>query len=316
MKSEILWEKWRPKKIEEIVLPERILSKFVDGVKQHYIFYGKAGCGKTSLARILIGKYRQGSNYMEINCSEDTSIDILRNEISEFCKNKPLFDDGDGMKYVFLDEFDRVSAQFQDGFKAFIEKYNNRNVRFIISTNHFNKVIPELKSRIKAINFDSLNTEEETLKLRSFFKRITETIIGGEIEKQLRERIATIVKRKSPDFRSILVDIQDLLDNGIEETIQKDEEVVNNLYRHVTTNTSYVDSYKFLMENFGPEKIDYMISLLSRPFIDWIISKNLNSELLFEVNRVICLNSQLVNETDPVVVGMNVIGEIKKLFVR
>jgi predicted AAA+ superfamily ATPase len=63
-------------------------------------------------------------------------------------------------KYIFLDEFERVSIQFQDAFKAFIEKYN-KNVRFIITTNHINKISDGIKSRIPQINFDYQNLNEE-----------------------------------------------------------------------------------------------------------------------------------------------------------
>ena len=135
----LLWEKYRPKNMEDVILLPRIREQFKDGVTQHYIFHGHYGTGKTSLARILIGKYSKETAFLELNCSFDTSIDVLRTQIDDFCKFSSIMDVNSDIKYVFLDEFERVSANFQDAFKAFIEKYN-KNVRFIITTNHINKI--------------------------------------------------------------------------------------------------------------------------------------------------------------------------------
>jgi DNA polymerase III delta prime subunit len=160
-KNLILWEKWRPKKIEDVILLPRIKNRLNDGVTQHYIFHGHFGTGKTSLARILIGEYSKDTAFMDVNCSEETSIDYLRDEISKFCKTIPMFETKSDQKYVLLDEFERISPQYQDALKAFIEKYNNKGVKFIMSTNHIDKVRGGMKSRIKMIDFDCQNIEEE-----------------------------------------------------------------------------------------------------------------------------------------------------------
>ena len=118
----LLWEKWRPKTIDDIILLPRIRKELESGVNQHYIFHGHYGTGKTSLARILIGRYSKETPYLELNCSMDTSIDVLRTEIDNFCKFTPMMDTNSDIKYVFLDECERVSTNCQDAFKAFIEK--------------------------------------------------------------------------------------------------------------------------------------------------------------------------------------------------
>jgi DNA polymerase III delta prime subunit len=168
----LLWERWRPKTMEDIILPPRIRKQFENGVTQNYIFYGHYGTGKTSLARILIGKYSKDKPFLELNSSLFTSIDVLRNEIEDFCKFTPMMSSESDIKYIFLDEFERVSAQFQDAFKAFIEKYN-KNVRFIITTNHINKISDGIKSRIPQIDFDCQNIEEEKYLKTEIYKKIT-----------------------------------------------------------------------------------------------------------------------------------------------
>ena len=188
----LLWEKWRPKKIEDIILLPRIRNHFESGVNGNYIFYGNYGTGKTSLARILIGKYTKDKAFLEINSSLYTSIDVLRNEIENFCKVQPMMDFDSDVKYIFLDEFERVSPQFQDAFKAFIEKYNN-NVRFIITTNHINKITDGIKSRIPQLNFDCQDLNEEKYLKQEIFKRIKNVILKEENQEIPKENLISII---------------------------------------------------------------------------------------------------------------------------
>jgi replication-associated recombination protein RarA len=110
----LLWEKWRPKNMDDVILLPRIRKYFENGVNGNYIFYGNYGTGKTSLARILIGKYTKNTPYLELNSSLYTSIDSLRGEIENFCKFTPMMESESDIKFIFLDEFERVSVQFQD----------------------------------------------------------------------------------------------------------------------------------------------------------------------------------------------------------
>jgi DNA polymerase III delta prime subunit len=317
VKSLILWEKWRPRTLEDIILLPRIRKQFESGVSQHYIFYGHWGTGKTSLARILIGKYSKDKPFMEVNCSEETSIDFLRDEISTFCKTKPMFEGDSDIKYVFLDEFERVSSNFQDAFKAFIEKYNDK-VRFIITTNHIEKIGSGLKSRIKTINFDCQNLDEERYLKKEFFMRIQKTILPKEEKEISKEDLVRIVSKKFPDFRSILVEIQDFLETGNSEiTGNISNKIKIELYNTIfDKKIDYNKTYHFLMNVFGPEKIDQMIKLLGRPFVEYVIEKNPNlSTKLFDCNFIISDYSTLLeSSTDPIILGMTIIGKFRNLF--
>lgn len=312
----LLWERWRPKKIEDIILLPRIRKQFENGVGQHYIFHGHYGTGKTSLARILIGKYSKETPFLELNCSMDTSIDVLREEIQNFCRFTPMFESNSDVKYVFLDEFERVSAQFQDAFKAFIEKYNS-SVRFIITTNHINKISDGLKSRIKTIGFDCADAEEERYLKTEIYKKIQNEILpkeGGEISK---ENLAGIINKKFPDFRNILVELQEYLQTG--EVGSGSGNVSSKtkleLYSHLYEDSTYEETYHFLMSRFGAEKIDSMIKLLGKPFIDWSIESRKSVEKLFECNFVIAdYSGKLETETDPIILGMTIIGKLKNIL--
>ena len=317
VKSLLLWEKWRPKTLEDIILLPRIRNQFTLGVTQHYIFYGHYGTGKTSLARILIGRYSKDKPFMEVNCSEETSIDYLRDEISNFCKTKPMFETDSDIKYVFLDEFERVSANFQDAFKAFIERYNDK-VRFIITTNHIEKISGGLKSRIKTIDFDCQNIDEERYLKKEMFLRIQNTILPKEEKDVKKEDLIRIVTKKFPDFRNILVELQDFLETG-NSTITGNisnkvkQELYNSIFDY---GSDYDKTYHFLMGTFGPEKIDQMLKLLGRPFVEYISEKQPeNISKLFECGYVVTDYSPLLEtNTDPIILGMTVIGKFRDIL--
>lgn len=314
----LLWEKWRPRTLEDCILLPRIRKEIENGVNQHYIFYGHYGTGKTSLARILIGKYSKATPHLELNCSMDTSIDVLRTQIDEFCKFTSIMDTDSDIKFVFLDEFERVSANFQDAFKAFIERYN-KNVRFIITTNHIGKISDGLKSRIKKINFDCQNPEEEKFLKMAIFKKIKDVIIPSEEVSNTPDDndIKRIVVKKFPDFRSTLVELQSFFETGgsDETTNAASNKTKLELYNLIYSDADSEKTYHFLMSTFGADKIDEMIKLLGRPFIDWAISERKDVDKLFETAYVIADYSyRLETQTDPIILGMTIIGKFKEIL--
>ena len=310
VKSLLLWEKWRPKTMDDVILLPRIRKHFENGINQNFIFYGHFGTGKTSLARILIGKYTKDKPFLELNSSLYTSIEVLRSEIEDFCKFKPMMETDSDIKYIFLDEFERVSAQFQDAFKAFIEKYN-KNVRFIITTNHLNKISDGIKSRIPQINFDCQSLEEEKYLKQEIYKRINNVILP-------KEDLVSIITKKFPDFRSIMVEVQNYLETGSlgDNSSNVSNKVKLDLYSCIYDRSlDYEKIYHFLMTNFGAEKIDVMIKLLGKPFIDWSISENKNIDKLFECNFIISdYSSKLETNTDPIVLGLTIIGKFRDIL--
>lgn len=315
MKDKLLWEKWRPKSLEDVILLPRISKNFTNGVNRNFIFHGHFGSGKTTLARVLI----KNSPHLEINSSLFTSIDVLRTKIDDFCANTPMFEDSYSMKYVFLDEFERVSAQYQDALKAFIEEYKN-HVRFILVTNHINKVSDGIISRCTCINFDCQNIEEEKYLKKEIYQRVMNKIVPAEQINITKEQLVQIINSKFPDFRSILVELHHIKETG---EVNNSTSNINNklklsLYKMISDKSmDYEKVYHFLMTNFGPEKIDELLKLLGRPFIDWCFSDNRESiDKLFEINKVVTEKSALLESktTDPIVLGMSVIGEIRSIL--
>lgn len=311
----LLWEKWRPKKLDDIILPKRIRDCFENGINKNYIFHGHYGTGKTSLARILIGKYSKDKAFLEINSSLYTSIDILRNDVEKFCRTQPMLETNDPIKYIFLDEFEGVSSQYQDGLKAFVEKYH-KNVRFILTTNHINKISDGIKSRFTCIDFDCNDISEEKLLKREFFIRIKK-ITEEENINISKETIVDIINKNFPDFRSMFNSIDNFRDTGITTNLSNvsnkvKEELYNIIYQ---SNADYELIYHFIMSRFGPEKIDVMIKILGRNFIDWVIeNKKEDISKLFEVNYIISDYSTKLEISDPIVLGLTIVGKIRDII--
>ena len=310
----LLWEKWRPKSIEDIVLLPRIRKNFENGINGNYIFYGHYGTGKTSLARILIGKYTKDKPFLELNSSLFTSIDVLRTQIEDFCKYTPMMETDSDIKYIFLDEFERVSSQFQDAFKAFIEKYN-RNVRFIITTNHINKISDGIKSRIPQINFDCIDVEEERFLKQEIFKRIKNVILPQENITIPKENLISIITKKFPDFRSIMVELQNFISTG---SLSKEYSGVSNKVKLELFEMLYDESYDyekiwhFINNIFGAERVDVLFKLLGNTFVNWSIENGKNIDKLFICNYILSdYSSKLDSVSDPLILAMTVIGKYR-----
>jgi len=319
-KNLLLWEKYRPKNLDDVILLPRIRSHFELGVSKNYIFYGHYGTGKTSLARVLIGRYSKDKAFLEINSSLYTSIDVLRSEVEKFCKTQPMLETEDPIKYIFLDEFERVSSQYQDALKAFIETYH-KNVRFILTTNHINKISDGIKSRFTCIDFDCQTPQEEKFLKQEIYKKITNVVSLKEEINLSKDDLVNIINKKFPDFRGMFVELQNFKDTGELNSVQSNVstklklDLYNILY---DKSLDYEKIYHFLMSNFGPDKIDIIIKLLGKSFVDWSIQeKRENIDKLFQLNYVLSdYSSKLETNTDPIILGMTIIGKFRDILIE
>ena len=95
-------EKYRPKNLEELIVPQDILVKFKNGISTNMLFTGAPGSGKTSAAKAIVKHF--GYPYIYINASKETSVDIVRNIITDFCSTRSIMDNDGMLKVVILDE--------------------------------------------------------------------------------------------------------------------------------------------------------------------------------------------------------------------
>jgi DNA polymerase III delta prime subunit len=153
MRDEFLWvEKYRPRKVEDTILPydlKQTFQKFVDQENvPNLILAGSAGVGKTTIAKAMLEELE--CDYIVINGSMNGNIDTLRNDIMSFASSVSL---QGGRKYVILDEADYLNANStQPALRNFMEEYS-RNCGFILTCNFVNRIIEPLHSRCSVIEF-------------------------------------------------------------------------------------------------------------------------------------------------------------------
>jgi len=199
-----LWvEKYRPDTLDGYVFKDehqrsQIESWIAEGSIPHLLFSGNAGVGKTTLAKILIKMLGvQDTDVLSVNASkEGRKIDWLRDKLDGFCQTMPFGD----FKVVILDEADYLNHQsVQPAMRNLMEQYS-QSVRFILTCNYPNKIIPALHSRCQRLHIEKTDMTE-------FIKRV-ETILQKEnIEFDL-ETLATYVSATYPDLRKCINNVQ------------------------------------------------------------------------------------------------------------
>jgi len=214
-----LWvEKYRPVSIKDYVWIDRDTKHMVETwVKDQYIPHlllaGNAGAGKTTLAKVLVNELGvDPSEFMHINASRDNGVDFLRNKIANFCStmaNGPF-------KVVLLDEADYITPPAQGILRGMLEQYHE-GVRFILTCNYPNKIIPALHSRLQTITFRTLDETQ-------FTRRLAEILVGEGVELDA-ETLQTYVKTCYPDLRKAINTVQMRSTSGrLESPKQEDAE--------------------------------------------------------------------------------------------
>lgn len=202
MNKEFLWvEKYRPKTIDECILPNNLKTIFKDvvatGEIKNMILTGTSGLGKTTVARAICNQL--GVDYILINASESRNIDTLRGEIKQFASTVSL---AGGYKVVILDEADHLNpGSFQPALRAFMEEFSS-NCRFILTCNHKNKIIEAIHSRCAVFEF---NVSKKALpKLQAKFAKRMMEILEAENVSYDTGALMALIARLSPDWRRVI----------------------------------------------------------------------------------------------------------------
>ena len=161
-----IWiEKYRPKRLDDIVGQDNIIERLKAYVKTknvpHLIFAGPAGIGKTTsalaLAREVFGEEFWKQNFHELNASDERGIGIIRGKIKDFARTAPIGETQ--IKLIFLDEADSLTPDAQAALRRTIEKYT-RICRFILSVNYSSKIIEPIQSRCAVFRFKPIKAED------------------------------------------------------------------------------------------------------------------------------------------------------------
>ena len=220
--KEFLWtERYRPKTLDECILPDaqrKVFSEFVAaGQISNMLLCGTAGTGKTTVARALCNEL--GCDYIVINGSEESGIDVLRTKIKSFAstvsfEGKP--------KVVILDEADYLNPNStQPALRAFIEEFSS-NCRFIFTCNFKNRIIAPLHSRTTVIEFKLENGQKQKMAGR-FLKRMV-MILEAENIKYSEKVLAELLMKHFPDYRRVLNEMERYSAGGV-----IDEGILSNL---------------------------------------------------------------------------------------
>lgn len=237
-KDLLLEELFRPKREQDIILPERVF-KMITTSTQHLMLYGKFGTGKTTIAKIMAR--RNGIEPLLVNASNDSKVDFYRTQIKQFAE---MGNYKNHHKYIILDEADHLSTKSQMLLRGTIEEYAH-NVRFIITCNYPEKLIPEFKDRFLKISFDFVGEELKEQK-RGYIKRIKSII---KYKKMTIEKPAlrTLFNKNYPSMRAIIKIIQACSDMGLE--VIKESDIAQ-----VTVEENLTELFKFIVENHKPEE--------------------------------------------------------------
>jgi DNA polymerase III delta prime subunit len=261
--EQFLWvERYRPKKIEDTILPAELKTTFQQFVDQrnipNLILSGPAGCGKTTVAKAMLEELE--CDYIVINGSMNGNIDTLRNEIKGFASSVSMTG---GRKYVILDEADYLNGNStQPALRNFMEEFS-KNCGFILTCNFKNRIIEPLHSRCSVIDFKI--TKKELPDLAKQFMRRLCGILDAENVEYDKAVLVEVIKKHFPDWRRIINEVQRYsatgkIDSGLLVNIQ--ELSLKELVQFLK-DKDYTNMRKWVAEN-----MDGDISVLFRKIYD------------------------------------------------
>ena len=267
-KEQFLWvEKYRPRKLDDCILPDDQLKTFREfvatGEIPNMLLCGSAGVGKTTIARAICEELE--CDYIIINGSEESGIDVLRTKIREFASSVSF---GGKTKVVILDEADYLNPNStQPALRAFIEEFAN-NCRFIFTCNFKNRIIAPLHSRTAVIEFKLTKADRPKMAGR-FMKRLSD-ILATENVTFDEKGVAEVLKKHFPDYRRVLNELQRYSVSGtIDEGILVNVQEVN--MKELVSSLKSKDFKK--MRNWVVDNIDNDPNLIFRKIYDTILDE-------------------------------------------
>jgi len=203
--EQLLWvEKYRPKKVEDCILPDAIKATFQEYVNRkeipNLLLSGTAGVGKTTIAKALCEQV--GCDYIVINGSDESGIDVLRNKIKNYASSVSLMG---GRKVVIIDEADYLNPNStQPAMRGAIEEFAS-NCSFIFTCNFKNRIIDPIHSRCSVIDFKVNGSKQKMA--ADFFKRV-EWILEQENITYDKKVVAAVITKHFPDNRRVINELQ------------------------------------------------------------------------------------------------------------
>ena len=235
-----LWvDRYIPKTLDEYVWRDASMrAKFEecirDGALPHLLFSGKAGVGKTSLAKLLLKMLGVPSgDILFVKASKERKVETFETKIMGFVQTYPMIDNPTGVKYVILDEVDALSELAQKFLRSEIEDYS-ATVRFILTCNYPMKLMEPIRSRCQEFHFDGLSMEE-------FLLRVLHILDAESVEAD-QDALTDYVEESYPDLRKCIGLLQK---NTVDKVLQPRKEVFAQT-QHLTDAIKYFEQGQYI----------------------------------------------------------------------
>ena len=271
-----LWiEKYRPSTLDSLVLEESTrqdIEKYAKtGEIPHLLFHGQAGGGKTTLAKLIVNELLD-CDYLYINGSDESGVDVVRGKIKNFAERKSM--DGN-LKVIILDECDGMTSSggagssAQQALRNMMEEYAH-NVRFILTANYFNKIIDPIVSRCIVYRIHP--------PLKEFAKRCYEVLTEENATVNTKEFVPYI-KEFYPDMRKAINSMQrDTVDGKliITDDTTSAESIIKDVFDHIKNKSSHKVLRTMIIERTSEFSNDYR--LLMSSLFNYVYDSNLSDD--------------------------------------
>jgi len=199
-----LWvEKYRPNTMDTYIGNDHLKSKvsvyLESGDLPHLLLYGRAGTGKTTLAKLLVNNI--DCDYLYINASDENSVEVVRDKVKNFASTLGFQE----MKVIILDECDYITPNAQAALRNLMETFS-KNCRFILTCNYVERIIDPIQSRCQSFQIVPPDRKQVAQHLSN--------ILDNENVKYKLENIVTIVNGGFPDLRRVINASQRQVVNG------------------------------------------------------------------------------------------------------
>jgi DNA polymerase III delta prime subunit len=200
-----LWcERYRPTSLDTYIGNEHLKSKvsvyLESGDLPHLLLYGKAGTGKTTLAKILVNNIE--CDYLYINASDENSVDTVRNKVRGFASTMGFKD----YKIIILDECDYITPNAQAALRNLMETFS-KHCRFILTCNFVERIIDPIQSRCQSFQVIPPSKKEVALHIHNILK---EESIASKMND-----VAGLVNAGYPDIRRVINSTQRQVVDGM-----------------------------------------------------------------------------------------------------
>ena len=201
-----LWvEKYRPTTLDTYIGNEHLKSKvkvyLESGDLPHLLLFGKAGTGKTTLAKLLVNNIN--CDYLYINASDENSVDVVREKVKNFASTMGFQD----MKVIILDECDYITPNAQAALRNLMETFS-KHCRFILTCNFVERIIDPIQSRCQSFQIIPPDRKQVAVHMSN--------ILQSENVTSDNKDIVTLVNGGYPDIRRVINSAQrQVVDNKL-----------------------------------------------------------------------------------------------------